>query len=120
MGFELEGANEVEAQLRKLADRLTKTLPAAMHKSLSSVEESAKERAPVRTGALRDSILTDTDSSGTTIIAEVGPTVDYADDAEFGTRNRAAQPYLRPAADELEDAVLDVLVDELNKVVDSL
>ena len=58
--------------------------------------------------------------TSTEVIGEVGPTVDYADDVEFGGARRAAQPYLRPAIDETQERVLDTLVEELNKIMESV
>jgi len=62
----------------------------------AEVEQAAKARAPVLTGALRDSIHTETDSEG----ARVGTSIPYAAPVEFGTSDTPAQPFLRPAADQ--------------------
>lgn len=76
----------------------------------------AKRRAPVDTGRLRASI-TLADSTGlierpgteassndavtapTELGVRIGTNVEYADYIEYGTENRAAQPFLRPAWD---------------------
>jgi len=56
------------------------------------VQDSAQAKVPVDTGALQASIQALPDR------VIVGAT--YAPFVEFGTSNMAAQPYLRPAADE--------------------
>lgn len=56
------------------------------------IAEDARRAAPVRTGRLRASIR----AEGNRVNAGGGD-VDYAAYVELGTRNMAAQPYLRPA-----------------------
>ena len=87
---------------------------------MSIVESSAKEKAPVKTGALRDSIISDVEQTAAEVTVEVGPTVDYADDVEFGGVRRAAKPFLRSAIDETEETVIEALVNELNGVLENL
>lgn len=53
----------------------------------------AKRQAPVDTGRLRSSI-TYVEEEG---VFKVGSNVEYAPFVEFGTEDRAPQPYLRPA-----------------------
>ena len=120
MELEVTGIKEVREQLRDMVEQVTKALPEAMLESVSIIEASAKEKAPVRTGALRDSIISDVEETTTEVSVEVGPTIDYADDVEFGGVRRAAKPYLRPSIDELEDTVLEVLASELDKVVEEI
>lgn len=70
-----------------------------MSKALNDIAAGAKNRAPVDTGALRNSISTSTTRSASTVRGEVGPTVHYGHFVELGTVNNRAQPYLRPATD---------------------
>lgn len=75
------------------------------------VERRAKQLAPVDTGRLRASItsgLADTGlsfglggHSAESVVALVGTDVDYAPHVEYGTYRMAAQPFLRPALDEV-------------------
>ena len=55
-----------------------------------------KRRAPVDTGQLRGSITTETGSDGGQIYSDTGPTANYAEYLEFGTRFQSAQPYAEP------------------------
>lgn len=72
---------------------------AAMGKALGDISAGAKNRAPVDTGALKNSISTEMQRKGGTLRGEVGPTVHYGHYVELGTSQNRAQPYLRPATD---------------------
>lgn len=52
----------------------------------------ARDKAPVDTGRLRDSI----ESKGSTLFVNA----DYAMEVEYGTANAPAQPFVRPAIRE--------------------
>lgn len=71
----------------------------AMGKALNDISAGAKNRSPVDTGALRNSISVELQNRGGTIRGEVGPTTSYAGFLEHGTSRMRAQPYLRPATD---------------------
>lgn len=95
------------------ADTLQKTRT-AVRKHALNVERGAKTRAPVDTGALRNSINTTTtgmsgnDFTGP-IGAVVGPEVRYGVFVELGTARMAPQPYLGPAFDEVEPTFVSAL-----------
>ena len=72
------------------------------------IRDLAKGYAPVRTGALRDSITSDIEYTQSTIRAIVGPHVFYAEFVEYGTKRMSAQPFMRPALDEGRSVVLDL------------
>jgi len=78
-----------------------------------AVEALAKTKAPVDTGALRNSIYTETGGIDEGIAdtglpnppkdsVYVGPTVEYALYLELGTSNSNAQPFMIPALREIE------------------
>lgn len=71
----------------------------AMGKALNDISAGAKNRSPVDTGALKNSISVELQNRGGTIRGEVGPTTSYAGFLEHGTSRMRAQPYLRPATD---------------------
>lgn len=62
------------------------------------VTNLAKSYCPVDTGRLRASIGVDQSSDGS---VTVGSNVEYAIYVEAGTRYQRAQPYLRPALDQV-------------------
>ena len=55
-----------------------------------------KQRTPVDTGQLRGSITTETGSEGGKVYSDTGPSTQYAEFVEFGTRFQSAQPYAEP------------------------
>lgn len=120
MGVEITGEKELKRQLKDIAEKVSEALPLAALNSVEVLKVSAQQKAPVLTGALRDSIISDVEENQREVVVEVGPTVDYADDVEFGGVRRAANPYLRSALDETEELIIDALIEELNKVVDNI
>ena len=121
--------NEIKLDTREL-DRIAKQLnikrEAVGRRMAFQIEGLAKQLAPKRYGALRNSIYTITQKEDgytsasasakaanpavTTsphptptgnIIANVGPSVDYAEYQEFGTSRMGAQPYLTPAVEKI-------------------
>jgi HK97 gp10 family phage protein len=100
---------------------------AAVQAACTTIQQRAQELAPVDTGALRDSITVEIDDSGKTVVGTVGPHVDYAAYVEFGTGKAGAsspgagagpynpnwpgmpaQPYMRPAYDEVKPQIIDL------------
>lgn len=75
---------------------------AVVRKASFDVEGQAKNRAPVDTGALKNSISTEFEDNGLTGI--IAPHVEYATFVEFGTRRMSAQPYMTPAAEAVKPA----------------
>jgi HK97 gp10 family phage protein len=112
----------VEVTIENDADiaRLMQTLPPDIFRAVQDlaketavrVAERAKEIVPVRTGHLLESIdavfdedVEDPDSDGSPRAFEpvqVVADTPYASFVEFGTSKMAAQPFLGPAAEELE------------------
>lgn len=70
---------------------------ALVRRTAHAIEGTAKQFAPVDTGALRNSIGTDVTFSG--LAAEIGPTVQYGPMVEFGTIKMAPRSYLGSALD---------------------
>lgn len=64
------------------------------------VAQVAQRMAPVLTGALRDSIAAHS-GEGSGASSEIIADVPYAAFVEFGTSQMAAEPFLRPALDEV-------------------
>lgn len=106
---------------------ITPGVTASVQASCQLIQDRAQEIVPVDTGALRESITTEIDTSGKTVVGAVAPHTDYAAYVEFGTGIRGAsspgagagpysstwpgmpaQPYMRPALDESRDSILDL------------
>jgi HK97 gp10 family phage protein len=88
----LEQGERSLAQVKEMAARETVRL--------------AKHKAPVDTGRLQSSIRAELVQGGDWL---VGTNVHYARDQEFGTLMHPGQPYLRPAKDEVQAKVDNML-----------
>ncbi|MBU2038345.1 MAG: HK97 gp10 family phage protein [Gammaproteobacteria bacterium] len=101
-------------ELERIAKGLNTKTDKIVEALAFEVEADAKQRAPVRTGNLRNSIHTRTKHNSTLravtfmvdipspsgkIIAVVGSGVNYASYVEFGTYKMASRPYLGPAVE---------------------
>lgn len=94
-----EEMNRLAADLAAAGPRVGARAGQAMAKALGDIQAGAQNRAPVDTGALRNSITHEYRRSGDTLRGEVGPTVNYGGFVERGTSRMRSQPYLRPATD---------------------
>lgn len=65
-----------------------------------AIERNAKQKAPLDTGRLRGSITHNFSESMGGVEADIGTNVEYANYIEYGTRKRAAKPFLNPAFNE--------------------
>jgi len=85
---------------------------AVVAKTAADIEAKAKENVPVRTGNLKNSISHTVDG----FTAEIGPTASYGSYVELGTSRMAPQPYLIPAAEEVQplfEAALEQVADKI-------
>lgn len=109
------------SELRKLAAelelesaRVGRDVSAAVRESAGRVRDDARDRAPVRTGTLRDSIGADIYGDGRSIgmTAVVGPEAPYGLFVERGTSKMAPEPFMGPALDaeapQLERAIAEI------------
>ena len=101
--------NALTASLVK-AESTAKTMAGvAVAKTALDCEAAAKRHAPVRSGALRDSI--GTTIAGDRMSAEIGPTVNYGPYQEYGTSRPGgtAHPYMGPAVNEVTPGFISAL-----------
>jgi HK97 gp10 family phage protein len=74
-----------------------------VRKSVFATEAGGKARAAVLTGFMRNSITSDFRGSNADVAqGETGPEAAYAPFVEHGTSRQAPQPFMGPAADEVE------------------
>ena len=78
------------------SDALHAAVVEQVKRSTLEVEKRSKELVPVRTGHLRRSITSQFSENG--LRGVCGPSASYGVWVEFGSRGRAARPYMRPAA----------------------
>lgn len=83
-------------------DEVQERINQALLKAGALVEGSAKERCPVDTGTLRNSINYQLMDERTVII---GTNVEYAPYVEYGTVKMSAQPFLHPALEENREKI---------------
>ena len=63
ISIQIKGDKELKQLLKDITQTIVRdALPEIALKSASIIEASAKEKVPVRTGALRDSIITELES----------------------------------------------------------
>jgi hypothetical protein len=90
-----------EGALRALLDAEDGPVARELSRRLIDGQAIATELCPVDTGNLRSSIthVVTRDEDG--LVGYLGSGVEYALDVELGTYKMEAQPYLRPALDEI-------------------
>lgn len=124
----IEGMNQLHMDLRNMAVSRSET-ERIVRKWAEYVRGEATERAPVDTGALRQSIHTDTEWDGDTCTGIIYTNLEYAIYVEFGVGRRGAaslrnvpsgmtiqhspdiegqraQPYLYPALHNNEERIM--------------
>ena len=131
---ELIGDKELKRKL--VGERADKPVSRFLDRAAFTIQGAARKKAPVDTGRLRNSIGTESPSTRS---RTVGPSVKYGEWVEtgtsphypplgalqgwakrhgmsaaalqqsIGTRGTKAQPFMRPAADESEDAIANLV-----------
>jgi HK97 gp10 family phage protein len=99
--LDLGDLNRVAVALDRAAGQVGAAAAQVLRKTTLDIEATAKQFAPVDTGALRNSIGHDITGDGRygVLEAEIGPTVDYAPYVEFGTSRQAPAAFMGPALD---------------------
>lgn len=135
----IEGMAELGRKLEHLTASVSNaTLAKYGVRNMLRVEGPAKDYCPVETGNLRGKITTQAVETDDGVEIRTGTNVDYGPFVEYGTGQRGAatgvdhpddyiygpkpgmapRPFLRPAWDEHREAVLEGLVEDLEKVVE--
>ncbi len=102
---DVKGGAAAAGLLLSIADVMKEKVSAAMAEGGMMVETDAKAMAPVDTGALRESIT----SVPSDMRCEIGTNVEYGIYQEFGTYKMAAHPYLVPALEGNEQAIIGLI-----------
>lgn len=90
-----------DADLAALKEAVRDAVAAELESIADDCAADARSRAPVRTGALRDSIEPEQESE---LHWSVVAGVPYAAHVEYGTRHMAARPFLTPAVGRAESS----------------
>ena len=99
---------------RNAADALGKAILRGLEIIGGKAETYAKQRTPVRTGNLRNSI-THIVEDGKEKAAVIGTNVEYAPFVELGTVKQQPKPYLRPAIEDHIAEYRDILENEARR-----
>lgn len=99
-------AETATPRLQAFPGRLEREVEMELDAVGSEMVELARSLAPIRTGALRDSIYAR--ASGFEL--EFGNTVEYGAYVELGTRRAAARPHIRPTLTAYEQRLLDAIL----------
>jgi phage protein, HK97 gp10 family len=77
-----------------------------VRKTTLDVEAGAKQRVPVDTGLLRNSIQSTMEGELTGVVST---NVEYSIYVEYGTTRMSAQPYMTPAAEAMRQPFIQAL-----------
>lgn len=102
------------SNLTRIAAQAPQAAEAALQQTGEDIASLASQLAPVKTGALRDSIRPENVSEGTVL---VGTDKEYAVYVEYGTSESAAQSFLTPAFLQSEATFKVRLKQEIEKIV---
>jgi HK97 gp10 family phage protein len=96
INIDITGAEEFNAAMKQFDSAMQGQVHEQLSNWAAEVKASARQRVPVKTGQLRDSIY----SKISEWVAEVGAEAAYAMFVELGTRYIRAYPFLYPAVQE--------------------
>ena len=115
----IEGLREVNKALKDLSDDLKNAMKETHLEAAKTVLPEAIRLAPVRTGALANSLRATATRTGGRIRAGAGA-VPYAGPIHFGwpARRIKPQPFVYEALDPRRDEVIDVYVKRLNHLIE--
>lgn len=123
--FDITGAAEMEKLLLELGDIVAgKVGDAAVRAGLKTIQKEAKRLVPKRTRALEKSITVKIEKRRRRDNERVGfigfrpPVSRRAHLTEFGNRNSAAHPFMRPAMDAKAGDALDAMGEEMAKAIE--
>lgn len=105
----------LRSRLPEITAELEKAAREAVAAAAELVVATAKDRAPVDTGRLRDSIHIDEEAEGTYVVAG-DHEVFYGNMVEHGTVDAAAHPFLLPALEENRSAIEAAVTAAIRKV----
>lgn len=99
--------------LDRLIDEAPELMESIVEETAIRVDAEAKKKCPVDTGNLRASISMEIDG----FEAEVGTNVEYASFVEYGTSKSAAQPFMTPAKQKVENEMEKIVLKEVKGYV---
>ena len=120
VGLKVEGIDELRRAIRKASDEGMKKALVAANKDLAkAIIDKALLKAPVRTGALKESVRGLGNASGAVGKAG-GAKVPYAAAIHWGRKSRGlvrGRPFLHDAAKAIERDVEDAYLAEIDRIL---
>lgn len=130
--IKVEGLDQFNLLLNVLGPEIKASLQPKLREIVEDIKEDAKNRCPVDTGALRQSIRLQTraktagnihsigvSAGGYITNPKTGKKVNYAGHVEYGTSRQIPQPFLRPAyinnQQKLRLLVKSAVIDSIRK-----
>jgi len=120
MKVEVEGAAKLAKELKSMEDGASSVLLKGARAGGQIALEDARRNCPEDTGALKASLkLTDGKVTTTkaTIQVDYDKALRYGTHVELGARGRPANPFLRNAVDDNQDAINEAIVKEITKAL---
>jgi HK97 gp10 family phage protein len=93
---QVEGLAELRQAFKQAPEKVKETLKPIINLRAQKLRLTTQQRAPYRTGRLRNSLTVVTRGLQARVITDVP----YARYVEFGTAHREDHPFMRPAAEE--------------------
>jgi HK97 gp10 family phage protein len=93
----VEGLDRLRDKLDRLPKRIREGAQTAVTDETEAVATDMRDAAPVLTGELRDSIVSDVDAAA--LAGQARATARHATFVEHGTSSTEAQPFAQPAAE---------------------
>lgn len=119
MSVQVIGTAEIRQALGQIGQHLSEeALRGAVDEIAAQVAAAASDKAPRLTGDLAANIETDVSQDDVDdYVVSVGPAGEqfYGMFQEFGTPHHRAQPFLRPALDEVEPKVASIVAAAVKK-----
>ena len=120
MKVEVEGAAKLAKEPKSMEDGASSVLLKGARAGGQIALEDARRNCPEDTGALKASLkLTDGKVTTTkaTIQVDYDKSLKYGTHVELGARGRPANPFLRNAVDDNQDAINEAIVKEITKAL---
>ena len=103
----------LRSRLDNIAASLDEQLDSAIRRAAEMVEDGARDRAPVETGTLRDSIRSEKQSDAAYAVMA---SAFYAHMVENGTIKTPPRPFLMPAAEAVRDNIDELVRQALKDI----
>jgi len=109
-----EGLVSFNAYLGGLRDKVDTAARDAHRRVAERIADEMRSMVPVDSGALRDTIRVEVDDDEV-MVAVGNEETDYAVYVEYGTRNRAATPFVMPAISRVAASLEETMAAEVRR-----